>query len=92
MNDDLLKIREKADEGKVDEALNEALQLAKTNPRSVETWLLCAELAGKLQRLSDAINYNQYVLEIDPDNKTAQVNIEMLNSILGFRYKDMYNP
>lgn len=51
-----------------------------------------AELYHRLGNLTEAMNYYLYVLELNPDNKRANVKIDMINSIMNYFNTDMYNP
>lgn len=59
---------------------------------NIETMLMCGEVCSKLQKMGEAINWYNKILEIDPDHQQAQTQLNMLNSIMNFRYKDLYNP
>ncbi|MCL3780908.1 hypothetical protein EMN47_10995 [Prolixibacteraceae bacterium JC049] len=54
--------------------------------------LLCAEVCKKVQKIAEAINWYNRLLELIPDHPFAKTQVQMLNSILEFRYKDLYNP
>lgn len=59
---------------------------------SAEANFLKGEAFYKSQKWGEALNSFQKVLEIDPENKNARAYVDMVNNILNFYHKELYNP
>jgi Tfp pilus assembly protein PilF len=60
--------------------------------KNIDALLGCGKIWQKKGDFKNALNYYYKVLEIDSDNAIARTSIDMLNGILNFYNKDMYNP
>ncbi|NQU88403.1 MAG: tetratricopeptide repeat protein [Mariniphaga sp.] len=58
---------------------------------NIDYWLLKGKIHQKMQKWGIAINSFNKALELDPDNKEAKVNIEIINDILNFWNPEMFN-
>ena len=70
-------------------ALNARLD---AEPDNIEMLLQRGQLHYRRQEWGDAINDFNKVLKIDPSHHEARQFVEMVEEILAFRYKDIYNP
>ena len=70
-------------------ALNAALETA---PDDTELLLQRGQLHYRLDEWGAALNDFNAVLRLDPTHREAQQFAEMIQEILAFRYKDIYNP
>ncbi len=59
---------------------------------SVLYYLVKGALEQKFQNLGEAINAYSKVLEMDPENITANNNIHLIQNILNFWNPEMFNP
>lgn len=59
---------------------------------SVEFYLLKGTIEQRFQNWSKAINAYSKVLEIDPENQSAQNNLHVIQNILNFWNPEMFNP
>ncbi len=59
---------------------------------TVEYFLTAGKLQQKFQRWGAAINAYSKVIELDPENKTAKNNLDLIKNILNFWSPDMFNP
>ncbi|VAW21751.1 hypothetical protein MNBD_BACTEROID01-2173 [hydrothermal vent metagenome] len=55
-------------------------------------WQLDATIKQKKQLWGEAMNSYQKVLELDPGNKEAKVQLEFIRNILNFWNPEMFNP
>lgn len=59
---------------------------------TVEYFLTAGKLHQKFQRWGKAINAYSKVVELEPENKTAKTNLDLIKSILNFWSPEMFNP
>jgi tetratricopeptide (TPR) repeat protein len=59
---------------------------------SAEACFLRGEAFYKSQKFGDSLNNFKKVLEINPENENAQTYVDMINNILNFYHKELYNP
>lgn len=59
---------------------------------TVEYFLTAGKLQQKFQRWGAAINAYSKVIELEPENKTAQTNLDLIKNILNFWSPEMFNP
>jgi len=59
---------------------------------NLQALFLKGETFYKLQRWGEALNCFSVYLEKDPLNVQVKSYIEMIQNILGFHYKDFFNP
>ncbi len=86
----LIRVRGLIQEGKVLEA-EELLRSFSDKPTSLY-WQLDATIKQKKQLWGEAMNSCQKVLELDPENKEAKVQLEFIKNILNFWNPEMFNP
>ncbi len=55
-------------------------------------WMLNGKIEHKNQRWGNAINSFQKVVDADPSNKEAQVQIDIIKNIINYWNPDMFNP
>ncbi len=72
----------------------EALKILDNHPieNSCEVLFLKGEIYFKLQRWGDALNQFSGFLEKSPSDNRAESYCLMIQNILGFYHKDLYNP
>ncbi len=61
-------------------------------PGDTESLLERGRLHFRLNEWGPALNDFNAVLRVDPGHKEAQESVDMIQEILTFRYKDIYNP
>lgn len=61
-------------------------------PAHEKAWLYLGELVYAEGRMADALNKFNTVLRLNPDNRQAANYVRMINGILGYYCKDMFNP
>jgi hypothetical protein len=59
---------------------------------NIETLFLKGEIYFKLQRWGEALNQFSLYLECFPEDKKATSYCRMIQNILGFYHRDLYNP
>ena len=59
---------------------------------NIQALFLKGEAFYKLQEWGEALNCFSVCLEKDPQNVQVKSYIEMIQNILGFHYKDFFNP
>lgn len=57
-----------------------------------EAWLYLGELIYAEGRMTEALNKFNTVLRLNPGNRQAANYVRMINGILGYYCKDMFNP
>ena len=76
--------------------MNEAGQLLenliKENDPNEELYFWLGKVCYKKQEWGNAINAFQKVLDLNPEHKDAQSQIDMAYNILGYFNPDMFNP
>lgn len=82
--------KEALDNNNPEEALT-ILQTLETENRS-EVLFLKGEIYFKLQRWGEALNHFSVFLEQYPSDKKAESYCLMIQNILGFYHKDLFNP
>jgi tetratricopeptide (TPR) repeat protein len=72
----------------------EALKLLNLSviSNSEEALFLKGEICYKLQRWGDSLNYFSKFLDLYPTNDKALSYCALIQNILGFYHKDLYNP
>jgi len=70
----------------------EELFLNIQSEESVEYFMTAGKLQQKFQRWGAAINAYSKVLELEPENRTAKNNLDLIKSILNFWSPEMVNP
>ena len=70
-------------------ALNGALS---NNPENTALLLERGKLHYRMNEWGAALNDFNAILRLDPENEEARQYTEMIQEILAFRYKDIYNP
>lgn len=73
-------------------ALDAALAADPENPENPELLLERGQLHYRMNAWGAALNDFNAVLRLDPTHREAQQFIDMIQEILAFRYKDIYNP
>lgn len=61
-------------------------------PAHEEAWLYLGELIYAEGRMAEALNKFNTVLRLNPANRQAANYVRMINGILGYYCKDMFNP
>ena len=62
------------------------------HPADEEEWLLLGELLYADGKMTEALNKFNTVLRLNPDHRKAANYVVMINNILGYYCKDMFNP
>lgn len=86
------KLRQMAEEGKCTEAIRLLEQRVSERKEDGEALLLLGELIYAEGRMPEALNKFNAVLRLEPDNQKARNYVTMINNILGYYCKDMFNP
>lgn len=86
------KLRQMAEEGKRTEAIRLLEQRVSERKEDGEALLLLGELIYAEGRMPEALNKFNAVLRLEPDNQKARNYVTMINNILGYYCKDMFNP
>ena len=63
-----------------------------TDVDSYEYQFLKGEILYKMQKWGDALNQFNYIIESYPEDVKAISYLSLINNILGFYHKDLYNP
>lgn len=82
--------KEALEQNRLEEALAILDQLSSEN--NGEALFLKGEIYFKLQEWGEALNHFSLFLEQFPSDKKAESYCVMIQNILGFYYKDLYNP
>ncbi len=77
---------------KIEEAEKQLEILIKNNTDHDGAHFFLGKVLCKKQEWGKAINEFRRALEINPENKEAQLQLDMVNSILGYYTPDMFNP
>ena len=59
--------------------------------KNKDYWMLKAGIYQKKQLWGQALNAYQKVLDLDPENTEAKINVEIINNILNFWNPEMLN-
>lgn len=86
------EIKQMAEEGKRTEAIRLLEQRVNERKEDEEALLLLGELIYAEGRMPEALNKFNAVLRLEPDNQKARNYVTMINNILGYYCKDMFNP
>lgn len=96
MSKDIVESLAKASEyfkkEEIDKAMDIYAAIIEKDAKNVEALLGCGKIWQKRGDFKNALNYYYKVIEVEADNTVARTSIEMLNGILNFYNKDMYNP
>jgi len=96
MSKDILGLLAKAAEFFKNEEIDRAMVLyeciVEADSKNIDALLGCGKIWQKKGDLKNALNNYYKVLEVDSENTIAKASIDMLNGILNFYNKDMYNP
>ena len=65
-----------------DEALSLVEQALEVNPKDIEVLFLKATINKKLGKSAAAVNTFNHILEIEPDNKRAEVERDLIHMIM----------
>ena len=79
-------------EGRRPEAIALLEAALREEPAHEKAWLYLGELVYAEGRMADALNKFNTVLRLNPDNRQAANYVRMINGILGYYCKDMFNP
>jgi len=90
LNDIFSQAKAALDDGMPDRALRilDTLSVGNTG----EVLFLKGEIYFKLQKWGEALNHFSAYQEQFPDEKQAESYILMIQNILGFYHRDLYNP
>lgn len=77
---------------RIDEAYELAESIITENPDDADAHFVLGRIFYKKQEWGKAVNQFRRVLEIVPDHKEAQTQLEITNSILNYYTPDMFNP
>lgn len=91
MNDELMKAREAYERGELDEVFS-LLNDGEVTDSDTAVNMLLGMSYYKLQQWGKALNCFNTVISVEPENKNAQGYIDMIQNILKFYHKDLYNP
>lgn len=86
------KLRQMAEEGKRTETIRLLEQKVSERKEDGEALLLLGELIYAEGRMPEALNKFNAVLRLEPNNQKARNYVTMINNILGYYCKDMFNP
>jgi len=86
----LLEAKARLEEGRPQEALQLLGQILEVGQG--ESIFLKGEIYYKLQMWGDALNHFSHYKELFPDDKRSESYCLMIQNILGFYHKDLYNP
>lgn len=86
----LVSAKEALEQNRTEDALTILNEASIAN--NGEVMFLKGEIYFKLQRWGEALNQFSMLLEQHPSDSKAQSYCEMIQNILGFYHKDLYNP
>ena len=66
------------EEGRVEEALENYVEVLRIKPDDVETLLITGHICTAIERFEDAMSFYHKVLDIEPQNLDARQNLEAL--------------
>ena len=90
MNEDLEKIRQLLDSGKIDEAIPLLTCFVNENPSSDEAFFLLGNAYRKKENWELALNNYRQAMDLNPDSPAKHA-YKMVIDILNFYNKDMFN-
>lgn len=79
-------------EGRRAEAMRLLEQKVAEFPENADLWLIWGEMLYADGRMADALNKFNTVLRLEPEHSKAMNYVTMINNILGYYCKDMFNP
>lgn len=80
------------EEGKTTEALTLVDEILEANNENQEALWLRVRILYKMQKWGEALNSTNRILELNPGNTIAKNYREMINNIVKYWNKDLYNP
>lgn len=80
------------DQGKTTEALTFVDEILEINNENKEALWLRVKILYKMQQWGEALNSTNRLLELNPGNTIAKNYREMINNIVKYWNKDLYNP
>ena len=86
------EIQEWNEKGNRTEAVRLLKEWVGKHPADEEEWLLLGELLYADGKMTEALNKFNTVLRLNPDHRKAANYVIMINNILGYYCKDMFNP
>lgn len=86
------EIKALVDAGKRPEAIRLLEACLKEQPEDETILLMLGELIYAEGRMPEALNRFNAVLRLNPENLKARNYVTMINNILGYYCKDMFNP
>ena len=86
------EIQEWIEKGNRTEAVRLLEEWVGKHPADEEEWLLLGELLYADGKMTEALNKFNTVLRLNPDHRKAANYVIMINNILGYYCKDMFNP
>lgn len=86
------QVRKLIEEGKRGEAILKLEELLKQSGDQEGQLLLLGELIYAEGKMAEALNKFNAVLRLNPENTKARNYVTMINNILGYYCKDMFNP
>jgi tetratricopeptide (TPR) repeat protein len=92
MNGSLEQVKDLIESNKLDEAQKLIQKSLDVDSSSEALYFYLGQIYYRQQKWGEAINAYHQVLELNPDHKEAQSNIEMAKNILGYFTPDMFNP
>ena len=79
-------------EGRRGEAIRLLEAEIASSPENTDLWLLWGEMLYADGKMSEALNKFNTVLRLDPTHAKATNYVTMINGILDYYCKDMFNP
>lgn len=86
------KVNKLEEGGKLEDAKVLLSNYLKENPLDTETMFVRAQVYYKMQQWGNALNDLNHLLQLEPENETAQNYKTMVLNIISFWNKDNYNP
>lgn len=86
------EIKTLVDAGKRPQAIGLLEAYLKERPEDENILLMLGELIYAEGRMAEALNRFNAVLRLNPENLKARNYVTMINNILGYYCKDMFNP
>ncbi|MFA8436133.1 MAG: tetratricopeptide repeat protein [Marinifilaceae bacterium] len=84
--------QEKVAANEIQEAIALYKEVTELDPKHEEAFFQIGTLYYQLGQFGPALSGFYAVIDINPDNKKAQVNLDMINSIMDYHNKDLINP
>ncbi|RUT80018.1 tetratricopeptide repeat protein [Ancylomarina longa] len=96
MNKDIEQLRKEAEQLKKAEdfaaSLKKYQEIVEIDAKDLDAQFQLGEMQHQLGELTNALSTYLRVVDLDPENKKAQVKIEMIRSIMSYYNKDLINP